>query len=214
MGAGGDIAGDEAVAWVQGTGSSTRISGALLYYPPGGFGPRNVTKYSRGTRPLFSWSASREEWGPIGYSLAIDGVPVARTGDTSVRVPRALAQGPHTWQVSAVNQAGVATAASAVSLFVDSVAPSVQFSLTGRERRGTRLRLTVRTSDVPAIGGTGSGVSSVVVRWGDGTSTRFHNGARHTYTGVGTFRLRLTVSDRAGNSTKLTRLVRIVPASG
>ena len=67
----------------------------------------------------------------------------------------------------------------------------------------------MRTTDAPVPGEIGSGVSSILVRWGDGHSTRIAHGARHTYSRPGTYRLMLTVSDRAGNATRLTRLLRV-----
>jgi hypothetical protein len=212
--ASGDIAGDVAVAWVQGSGTQTRLSGALLYYPPGSFGPQNAPKYSRRPSPVFAWSSSREQWGPITYTLSVDGVPVARTNRTSIRAPHPLSDGPHSWQVTAVNQVGIATAARPATVWVDAFAPGVQFTLTGRQRRGSTLRLAVRATDAPIVGEIGSGVASVVVRWGDGHSARVIHGARHAYSSAGSYRMTVTVTDRAGNSTRITRLVRIVSGAG
>jgi hypothetical protein len=214
LAASGDIAGDVAVAWVQGSGKQTQLSGALLYYPPGSFGPQSAPKYSRRASPVFAWSSSREQWGPINYRLTVDGVQVAQTNRTSIRAPHPLSDGPHSWQVSAVNQVGIATPARAAAVQVDTVAPSVQFMLIGRQRRGVSLRLSVRTTDAPTAGEIGSGVASVLVRWGDGRSARVLHGARHAYARAGTYRITVTVTDRAGNASRITRLVRIVSASG
>jgi hypothetical protein len=207
--ASGDITGNIAIVWVQGSGTQTQLSGALLYYPPGSFGPQNAPKYSTRSTPVLSWSSAREQWGPVTYRLAIDGVQVAQTARTSIRVPQPLVDGSHSWQVTAVNQAGIGTPARAATVQVDTVAPSARFTLTGRQRRGSTLRLVARTTDAAVPGEIGSGVSSILVRWGDGHSTRIAHGARHTYSRPGTYRLTLTVSDRAGNATRLTRLLRI-----
>lgn len=210
LAAAGDIAGDLAIAWTQGTPPVQQISAALLYYPPGSFGPQAPTKYATHAAPTFTWSAAREQWGPVTYRLTIDGRLAGQSTATSVRSPVPLADGPHTWQVSAVNQVGLVTAARAATVWVDTVGPSLQFTLTGRQRRRSVLRLAVRTTDAPVPGVVGSGVASVIVRWGDGKAARIRHGATHAYARSGTYRLTVVVSDRAGNTTRIVRRVRVV----
>ena len=54
------------------------------------------------------------------------------------------------------------------AVWVDTLTPGVQFTLSGRQRHGSTLRLAVRATDAPILGEIGSGVASVEVRWGDG----------------------------------------------
>ena len=63
LAAAGDVAGDAAVAWVQGSGASTSIVAAQLFQPPGGFVPSNSFRYVTTASPVLFWSASSELWG-------------------------------------------------------------------------------------------------------------------------------------------------------
>ncbi|MDQ6605801.1 MAG: hypothetical protein M3Z06_04545, partial [Actinomycetota bacterium] len=72
--AGGDVFGDGALAWVQGSGASTRIMAAQMYQPPGSFAAGKRFAYTRSSRPVLSWSTSSEAWGPLIYQVTLDGV--------------------------------------------------------------------------------------------------------------------------------------------
>ena len=211
----GDVAGDAAVAWVQGSGSGTRIVAAQLYQPPGGLPPLTPLQYARTVRPRLDWSAPRQAWGPIRYVLSVNHVPLAQTTATALTVPTPLSQGKHTWDVTAINPAGLATTARAGTVWVDTVAPSVQFKLTGRERTGSVLHIYVSYTDSPppVPRAAASGVSSVVVKWGDGTSYHIKHGKFHIYKRAGRYKLTVTVKDRAGNTTTLVRQLKIVSAT-
>ncbi len=208
--AAGDLGGDVATAWVQGAPGSASIVTALLYASPGSFAGAAPSRYARTTRPVFSWSAARELWGPARYTVTVDGTPVLQTTHTAVRAP-VLSQGPHVWLVTATNQAGLSSQARAVSVFVDSDKPTLQFRLTGSERARSALRLTLRYSDQPpgVPAADASGIALQTVTWGDGRSANIHHGAAHTYAKPGRYRLTVTVTDRAGNRTTLTRVLRI-----
>src|SRR6201999_4442715 len=73
--AAGDVAGDAAAAWVQGSGASTSIVAAPLFQPPGGFVPSNSFRYVTTASPLLFWSPSAELWGAPTYVVRIDGAP-------------------------------------------------------------------------------------------------------------------------------------------
>src|SRR5581483_1096321 len=68
----GDVAGDSAVAWVQGAPGATQIVAAQLYQPPGPFGPTNTPRYQPLPQPRLTWSGSNEPWGPVTYSVTLD----------------------------------------------------------------------------------------------------------------------------------------------
>ncbi len=214
--AGGDAAGDAALAWVQGTGASTRIVAAQMYQPPGSFGASRRITYSRSPQPVLSWSTPREAWGPLVYVVTLDGVQVARSGASTYRPAAPLSEGPHLYQVTAFNAAGVATPASAASLLVDTIAPSARISLSGTRRAGATVHLRVRSSDVrpPEPVADSSGVASVTVNWGERHRAKHPSNKSHVYSRPGLYKVTVTVVDRAGNKATAVQHVRIVPASG
>jgi len=211
--ASGDRPGNAAVAWVQGSEDSTRIVADQLYQPPGSFALKATSRYLRTVHPVLSWSQPGDHWGPIDYTLRIDGVPVAQTDATSMAVPGALGQGPHRWLVIAANPSGLAVSTKLGRFWVDSVPPEVRLSLTGVRRAGTVLHLYVRYTDSPppVPARDASGVASVVVRWGDGSSFRIHHRTFHAYLRPGRYRLTVVVEDRAGNKTTIVTTVKIAP---
>jgi hypothetical protein len=210
LAASGDVAGDAAVAWVQGTGSSAQIAGAQLYQPPGSLAAVLPFSYARFSQPTLAWSPAHHVWGPLRYSVSVDGVQIGQASGTSMRAPSPLRDGPHSWQVTAVNRAGLQRTSPAATVFVDTLAPTVSLKLTGARRAGSVIRINVSYSDGPAADS--SGISVVVVRWGDGASTRITHRKLHVYRRAGRYVLTVTVKDRAGNTTTLTRHLRIVPA--
>src|SRR6202042_3151927 len=118
------------------------------------------------------WSPSAELWGAPIYTLRIDGAPVGQTTATQMVAPSPLANGRHTYQLSAVNRAGVTTTAPAATVFVDTVAPRAHWKLTGSSIVNTREQLRVSYTDPPPAGlptSAASGVSTVYVNWGDGS---------------------------------------------
>ena len=209
--AAGDFEGDVVIAWVQGIGASTQIVTAQLWHPPAGFAPIGKSGYVRTARPVVAWSPAGQQWGTVTYTVSVDGSVVAQTTSTALRLP-ALGEGPHRWQVTAANQAGAATAAATVSLFVDRIAPTLSFTVAGPMRARSRLRLRPRYADLPPTGlpaADASGVSAVTVDWGDGTRARLPAGASHTYARPGRYRVTVSVRDRAGNAATLTRALTI-----
>jgi PKD domain len=210
--AAGDHGGDVAIAFVQGSGSSTTIQVAQLVYPPGSFSVTSAPHYRTSATPELTWFAPRELWGPTTYTVAVDGVAVGTSSGTSFTPTTPLSQGPHTFVVTAENQHGLTSAAFPGHFFVDSIPPTGKFTLTGKDRVGATLHLRVRYTDVPAgvaPAGT-SGVATVVVKWGDGTSNRIRvQTATHHYLRAGRYKLTITITDRAGNRTVLTRQLRI-----
>ena len=214
LAAAGDLAGDAAVAWVQGSGAGTQIVTAQLYQPPGGFSPSNSFSYATSANPILAWSPSSELWGAVQYQVTLDGVQIAATGSTSVRAPAPVANGRHSWQVTAVNQAGLRTAAAAATVFVDTTRPRVSFTLTGSRTVGTRLRMRLKYTDSPPPlkRSQTSGVKSVQVKWGDGSKPFLHVGrfnTLHTYGRHRTYTVLVIVKDRAGNRTIVKRKLRI-----
>jgi hypothetical protein len=130
--------------------------------------------------------------------------------------PAPLANGRHSYQLTAVNLAGLITAATPATIFVDTVPPKATLKLSGTSIVNTRESLRVAYTDPPPRGlpkADASGVDTVMVRWGDGSpQARIRRTtASHVYTRVRTYTLRLTLRDRAGNTTVITHKITIKP---
>ncbi len=212
--AAGDVAGDAAVAWVQGTGASTSIVTAQLFQAPGGFVPSNSFRYALSPSPVLWWSSAAELWGLPVYTVRIDGTPVAQTTAAQVVPPTPLANGRHTYQISASNLSGLTTNSASATVFVDTVPPAATLKLTGTSVVNTHERLRVNYSDPPPAGlprSAASGVSKVYLSWGDGSPrTRIRRtSASHVYKRIRTYRITITLWDRAGNRAVVVHKLKI-----
>jgi hypothetical protein len=205
-----DIAADVAVAWVQGTGQNTSIVTDQLYHAIGGFKAATGFAYARTLTPVLTWTSPGARWGPM-YVVNLDGAAIGQTAGTSLRTPT-LAEGAHSWAVTAVNAAGLQSSSAAATVFVDTVPPTASFTVTGKAQIGKILRMHVRYSDVPAGGSSAqsSRIGTVIARWGDGSGaqTIAHN-APHSYLKPGRYTVRVTVTDKAGNTTTVKQPLRI-----
>jgi hypothetical protein len=211
---GGDGAGDAAAAWVQGSGAMQSIVVAQLFTPPGAPAPSQSLTYSRSATPVLSWSPSRDSWGPVTYAVSLDGQPFAQTQNTSLPISGGLIDGPHRWQVAAVNLAGAQTAGPNATVWVDTTPPRLQVTLGGRARAHKRIRLGVLAKDIPASlerGAQASGIANVRVRWGDRSAGLARHGAWHRFTRSGLYRVVVSASDRAGNTVTIAHYLRILP---
>jgi hypothetical protein len=211
---GGDLNGDAAAAWVQGTGSGTQIEVAQLYQEPGAPAARTSFRYARSTHPSLSWYPANDLWGPISYAVSVDGAQVGSTTATSFTVPGSISQGPHTWQVTAINPAGLQSSSRNARVWIDSVSPAVRVRVVGKRRVGATLRLVATYTDAPRgePGVDASGIARIVVHWGDGVTQTLPPGehrAFHRYTSRGRYRLVVVVQDRAANKTAVTKKIRI-----
>ncbi len=216
LAAGGDVAGDAAVAWVQGTGADQRIVTGQLYQTPGNFVPARTFQYSTSANPALAWSPSADSWGAVRYVVQFDGAPLDPTYGTEIRTAAPVADGRHTWQVSATNQAGLTTVARLATVFIDTVAPHVTVKLSGRPIVGLKQAIAVTRSDPAPPGAAAtvaSGLASTELTWGDGSHARIGHIATHTFKQAGTYTVKITVADRAGNTTVVTRKLTIKPTT-
>ena len=218
LAAGGDVNGDAAVAWVQGSSALETVDVAQLYQPPSAPTASAGVVYTRLIHPALTWSASHDVWGPLTYSVTLDGAVLGQTTGTSIAVPATLVDGPHVWQVKVTNPAGLSATSGRATTYVDTQPPRMRIVLSGVARAGRPVTLRLATSD-PAnpseTGSQASGVASVTVRWGlrgTPTSETRVRAIRHVFTSPGLDRVTVTVTDRAGNATTIARFVRILPA--
>jgi hypothetical protein len=164
---------------------------------------------------VLGWTPSGARWGPITYTVSVDGALIGQTGASSIRIPTPLPDGSHTWSVSAGNPAGLSSAAKTARVFVDTVAPRLATALSGARHTGSKLTLRLTYRDAPPAGlpaRDASGVASVTIHWGDGTTTHVKPGTRriiHSYRRRGRYKITVTVLDRAGNRTTAVRRVEI-----
>jgi hypothetical protein len=211
--AAGDVSGDAVIAWVQGTGAGTQIVAAQLYDPPGGFVPSYAFRYLTVSDPLLTWTGAPELWGSPQYVVRVDGVQIGATAATQLTPPAPLADGRHSWQVTAVNQVGLSTPAAGARVFVDTVPPRVSLKVTGKLIVHSYLHLAVTDTDArpPLPRADASGVASVVAGFGDGSRYTITHGKYHAYMRPGRYTVTVTVTDRAGNRTTITRTLQIKP---
>ena len=154
--AGGDLSGDAAIAWVQGSGDQTRIMAGQLFQPPGGFRAEKSALYQRTVNPVFAWTSASERWGAPQYVVTADGVTIATTTATEIRSPVALSQRathlardggqPRRADELVEARVGVRRLARATALGPDHRQATGRL---GRPRHGRRQRLSSRD---PALG--------------------------------------------------------------
>jgi hypothetical protein len=215
LAAAGDAGGDAAIAWVQGTGASTEIVAERLYQTPGVAAPPKSLLYSRTAQPVLRWTASSQRWGPITYTLTLDGAQVGPTPGTSIEVPAPLTDGVHSWRVTTSNPAGLTSTSQTARVFVDTVAPALSLAVHGSRRTGAETALRLFYRDAPPAGlppADASGVAGLTVRWGDGTVTQVKPGTHrvtHVYRRAGRYRVRIVIVDKAGNERTLVRRLEI-----
>jgi hypothetical protein len=206
---GGDVNSDLAVAWVQGTGNDTRIEVAQQYQTPGAPQARKTLAYDAKVRPVIGWNPANDSWGPIVYTVTVDGVQLGTTSTTSFRVPAPLGQGVHSWRVTATNPAGLQAGSPSAQIWVDTVRPTLRWRLSGKRRAGQTIALALTYRDPPPGG---SGVNYVVIHWGDGSSSPVVVGAHrkaHVYKRAGRYLVTVVVKDHAGNKTTVARRITI-----
>jgi hypothetical protein len=112
LAASADEPGNMVVAFVQGDGPTRRVVAATLDRPPGFFNGLTPSGTRTGRRPVLAWRRPSEQWGPLRYTVVVDGRRVATTTARTVRVPRRLRRGERRWWVVARDQRGQARRSS------------------------------------------------------------------------------------------------------
>jgi hypothetical protein len=101
-----DAHGDQIVGFVQGTPGAMRIAVGAVVPPPGPFSALTTTRALRTSRPLLRWTAARDSWSGVVYTVYVDGLQVASTPHTSLLLRSALRSGTHQWRVVASDSVG------------------------------------------------------------------------------------------------------------
>jgi hypothetical protein len=211
----GDSRGDGVAAWVQGSSPSLSVQTAQLYTPEGRPGLDPATVDAHVSQPLLNWNAAAEDWGSILYSVSLNGNQIDQTPGTSL-ILASLTDGTYSWGVTASNTVGNVVDSGAGKLVVDTFAPRLRVRLTGTPRPQALQHLTIADSDPPnptEPGARASGVKSVTVSWGDASRAVSSKKLTqtHSYAKAGVYTVSATVADMVGNTTTLTRTVRVLP---
>lgn len=201
-------AGDAVAVFVADGVGGRRLMSAGYDRPPGAFRTYTTSKYRPGSHPVLVWQPSFELWGPLTYTVEIDGQPVGQTTATRFTTATPVGDGAHRWRVVATDRRGQTAAAPTRTLRVDGTPPEVTFAVSGTRRKGKALRVRVTTADGSIAKPVGSGVRVVRVAFGDGTSFVGRD-VRHAYRRGGTFTIRVTVADKAGNVAVARKQIRV-----
>ena len=194
---------DHLIAFVQGSGAERRLVAAVNDDPPARPLGQNTTGLRRLER--FKWASARDLWGPITYRVFVDGRQVGETTETELPVtPGMVSDGRHRWNVLAIDRRGQQTAGPRRTVNIENTPPLLRVSI---GRRGRTVSIRVRRFADRGLNA--SGVSRVVVNFGNGRRVRIRDRTRYTYPRGGSYTLRVSGFDKAGNRTDVTRNLRL-----
>jgi hypothetical protein len=199
-----DRAGDIAVAFVLGAPGAQGVFAASFDRAPGAFRLSSGTSYRNASATPLKWTQSFELWGPLTYTVVVDGRAAGQTTTNALALP-GLPDGVHRWRVIATDRRGQVTATPTRILRQDATPPRARVSVS---RRGRVARVTVRPTDANPAGRPASGIGRVEIAWGDGSRTAARRGT-HRYRRSGKLTLRVSVRDRANNVTVVRRSLTI-----
>ena len=195
---------DHIVTFVQGAGTDRRLVAAVYDDPPARPLGQNTTNKRKLER--FKWAPARDLWGPLVYRVFFDNVQIAETGATELPVtPKMVRDGRHRWYVVATDRRGQQTAGPPRTLNIDNTPPLLRASI-GRRRRTVNVRI---RSAGDARGTAPSGLSRIIVDFGNGRRVSIKSGTRYTYPRGGSYTVTVSAFDRAGNEAAVTRSFRI-----
>lgn len=206
-------AGDAWAVFVQNGPGGRRLVAGGFDREPGRFRTYTSSKFRRFKQPKLTWQSAFEIQGRLRYRVEIDGTAVGETTDRSLTLGSPLTDGIHPWRVVATDRRGQTAATNVRLLRVDGTPPTFESKLTGVRKQGRTLKLAVKasdafvpdapqgTADTPGAVANGSGVKSYRIDWGDKSRTDKKRTASHVYRKNGTYTLRISVRDVAGNVT-------------
>jgi hypothetical protein len=204
-----DRAGGFVVAWVQGAPATRQIVAGYDDRPPLNFVGNTYQRCCHSPLPRLTWQPAFNLWGSPRYEVLVDGKSVGETTDTALRLSVPLAGPTHRWQVRATDLRGQSKRTRSRLLRVDDIPPRLAVRY---RRAGRNVSLSARARDPDRGGHRVAGMASITVAWGDASVAArgvFEVRATHRYRRNGTYSLRITAVDRAGNETTDRRSVRI-----
>src|SRR5439155_372574 len=100
---------DGAVVAIQGTSADDRrLVAGMVDKPPGRFVGTTTQKVRRLSQ--FNWGTAFDLWGPVTYSVQVDGKIIGQTQDTKYAPAQRIPDGLHRWQVIATDRRGQTSA--------------------------------------------------------------------------------------------------------
>lgn len=206
----GDRVGDIAVAFVQGDDAGgRRIVVAGFDRAPGPFRGLTGSRIRNFVRSPLKWSTAAELWGPLTYTVLVDGRPATQTQATAATLPPTIRDGRHTWRVVATDLHGQQSTTSSRTLRMDARPPKLSVKISGAQKRGGLLRVAVRAKDA-GTAAKASGLRSVRISFGDGSRVVDGKQAAHSYRHSGHFTVKVTATDNVGNAAVIQRRLHIV----
>ena len=148
-----DRANDGVVVWTQGTSDARTLVAGYADRPPLSFNLSSGTGWRNPASAPLRWAGAFELWGPLTYTVLVDGRPVGQTRDTVWRAKTPLPEGARRWRVIATDIRGQTTGSRSKTVRIDMTGP----------------RLTVRVERE-------SGVSEI--RWSAGDIVRPRGSSR------------------------------------
>ena len=149
---------------VQGTpGALHADRGAIYDRPPGTPFIESSEAYKRKTRPLLRWRPGIDLWGAQRFRV-LHGRRADRRDDQrhADAARRRSPPGKHTWQIESVDRAGQTNRSRARTLKIDSIAPTLKVTVSGKRAAGRALKITVTAKDAG-----GAGLDHITVDYGD-----------------------------------------------
>lgn len=198
-----DRLGDFAAGFVQGDDANRRIVVAVWDRPPGRPMGLSSAKPRKTRRATLKWRPGSDLWGAQRFRVLIDGSPAGETDRSFLTLNAPLDDGPHTWQVTAIDRRGQETPMPPRTLRVDGSAPILRPTISGKRKAGQPIKVRARALDE------GYGLDYVEIDWGDkspryrGTATVTHRYRR------GTFKLAVKAVDRSRNVTRKVYTLKI-----
>ncbi len=201
--------GDALIGFLQGDGANTKIGAVVVRAPPGEFVLDTPSGWVHAAKVPLQWETPLAGAGKLTYSVLVDDREVAEnlTATETILSGSQIPSGVHTVQVEATDSLGQVVDSIPATLKIDRTPPRVRVRV-----RVNDSSVTVRVSD--GAKGQGSGVNAGSVRVGFGTGGR-HGSAHgrtvlgHRYAAGGVYTVTVTASDKAGNRTKVRRVVKV-----
>ena len=191
----GSTLGDAALAWRQGDA----IAATAIDAPPLAVAVQTPIGWTRAKRVAIDWDPAENAMSGVTYSVTVDDQDV-RDGMTGLSVKLGAADlpdGKHRLRVVATDALGQQTESDAATVKVDRHGPRVTVSV-----KGHTLRLRVRDA--------ASGVKRAGLRvtFGDGRRASASS-SRHVYRRPGSYLVTVRAKDKAGNSVRWRKRVRV-----
>jgi hypothetical protein len=222
--------GSALTAFLQGREEGKQVVAAAIDAPPGDFMVYPPLGWTRDADVTISWDRAQSSSGGVLYAIQVDGEEVAtglRALRQSLRTTE-LGDGDHELAIVATDASQQTTTSLVTRLKVDRSAPAARIARVrapaapvrraaarkraGKRRGGARRRVVpaprqgLRVTVSDGVRGESAGVAKVAIEWGDGSRGRGLR-ATHRYRRAGRYRVRVTMRDKAGNRSTVTRKV-------